>query len=409
MRAACHVLWSNRNRSRDAPTQRILQNFPMEGKPGRRESGSVASAASLLHRTTAAKGNGPHRCRCWYETDRLMLTSLSSGAMAPAMHTNRPDIHGPLQVAALYCFTRFDDCASLRAPLNQLCVQHGIRGTLLLAHEGINGTIAGTSDGIANVLEHIRTLPGCADLDVKLSTASAMPFHRMKVRIKREIVTMGQPDIDPLASVGTYVDAQDWNALISDPDTIVIDTRNDYEVAVGTFNGAINPNTITFRDFPDWFRRERAQLLGTGKPPKIAMFCTGGIRCEKSTAFLKQEGLEDVYHLKGGVLKYLETVPEAQSLWHGECFVFDQRVTVGHGLVEGTYSLCHACRVPLDADDCNSSLYEEGVSCPACHGQRTEAQRASYRERHRQETLATAQGRAHIGAERIPRTDGHSD
>lgn len=304
----------------------------------------------------------------------------------------------PLSVAALYRFARFEDCAGLRAPLQRLCHALGIRGTLLLAPEGINGTIAGAPEAIASVLEHIRALPDCADLDVKLSTAAVMPFHRMKVRIKREIVTMGEPGIDPRASVGTYVEPQAWNALISDPDTIVIDTRNDYEVAVGTFAGAIDPKTASFREFPEWFRSERERLLGAGRPPKVAMFCTGGIRCEKSTAFLKQEGIDEVYHLKGGILKYLETVPEAQSLWQGECFVFDQRVTIGHGLAQGTHTLCHACRRPLNAEGRTSPLYEEGVCCPACHGERTDEQRASARERHRQETLAAMQGRSHVGA-----------
>jgi UPF0176 protein len=313
-------------------------------------------------------------------------------------------------VAALYRFARFEDCAGLRDALERLCREQDIRGTLLIAAEGINGTIAGTREGIARVLEHIRTLPDCADLDVKLSSAAAMPFHRMKVRIKREIVTMGEPGIDPRASAGTYVEPEDWNALISDPDTIVIDTRNDYEVAVGTFAGAIDPKTPSFRDFPGWFRRERERLLGAagqnGAPPRVAMFCTGGIRCEKSTAFLKQEGVEEVYHLKGGILKYLETVPEEQSLWRGECFVFDQRVTIGHGLIEGTHTLCHACRRPVREEDRGSLLYEEGVSCPACHSERTDEQRASYRERHRQEMLAARQGRAHIGAVHAGRTDG---
>ncbi|MFT4057204.1 MAG: rhodanese-related sulfurtransferase, partial [Novosphingobium sp.] len=231
-----------------------------------------------------------------------------------------------LCVAALYCFTRFDDPSALKGPLEALCYEHGIRGTLLLAGEGINGTIAGTEAGIAAIVAHVRELPGCAGVDVKFSDAPHMPFHRMKVRLKREIVTMGQPNIDPLAIVGTYVEPQDWNALIADPDTIVIDTRNDYEVAVGTFAGAIDPHTKTFREFPEWFRSERERLLGQGKAAKVAMFCTGGIRCEKSTAFLKQEGVEDVFHLKGGILRYLETVPQEQSMWEGECFVFDQRV-----------------------------------------------------------------------------------
>ena len=324
------------------------------------------------------------------------------------MH-DTPHRDSPICVAALYRFTRFEDHPSLRAPLDDLCRGHGIRGTLLLAAEGINGTIAGSPDGIATVLTHIRTLPGCAELDVKLSSASAMPFHRMKVRLKREIVTMGEPGIDPAKSVGTYVEPHEWNALISDPDTLLIDTRNDYEVKAGTFVGAIDPKTTRFRDFPAWFRRERERLLGTGKPPKVAMFCTGGIRCEKSTAFLKQEGVEHVYHLEGGILKYLETVPEEESLWQGECFVFDQRVTIGHGLIEGSYGLCHACRRPVSADDRASPLYEEGVTCPACHAGRTPEQRASYRERHRQEALATARGQAHVGAAQIKRTLGDTN
>jgi UPF0176 protein len=304
----------------------------------------------------------------------------------------------PVTVAALYRFTRFADPASLRAPLEALCRAQRVRGTLLLAPEGINGTIAGSAAGVAAVVEHIRALPGCADLDVKLSTAQTMPFHRTKVRLKREIVTMGEPGIDPLAGAGTYVEPGDWNALITDPNTIVIDTRNDYEVAAGTFAGAIDPQTTSFRDFPAWFRRERERLLGTGKQPRVAMFCTGGIRCEKSTAFLKAEGVEDVHHLKGGILKYLESVPEDESLWQGECFVFDERVAVGHGLAPGTHSLCRACRRPLRPGNLAAPLYEEGVSCAACHGERTDDQRASYRERHRQEGLAAARGQAHVGA-----------
>jgi UPF0176 protein len=305
---------------------------------------------------------------------------------------------GPVSVAALYRFVRFDDCAALRGPLEKLCRRSEVRGTLLLAHEGMNGTIAGPADGVTAVLDHIRTLPDCADLDVKLSSADTMPFHRLKVRIKPEIVTMGQTGIDPLASAGTYVDPQDWNALIADPDTILIDTRNDYEVAIGTFEGAVNPKTASFRDFPAWFRGARDALLGAGKRPKVAMFCTGGIRCEKSTAFLRQEGVEQVFHLRGGILKYLEAIPEDESLWRGECFVFDQRVAIGHGLAAGTHALCHACRRPVSAQELASPLYEAGVSCAACHGERSDAQRASYRERHRQEQLAAAQGRAHVGA-----------
>ena len=310
----------------------------------------------------------------------------------------RSPVPHPVCIAALYHFARFDDPAALRAPLAALSRTQAIKGTLLLAREGINGTIAGTERAIIAVLDHIRSLPGCAGLQVKFSAAEAMPFHRMKVRIKAEIVTMGQPDIDPLCEVGHYVAPTDWNALISDPGTILIDTRNDYEVAIGTFAGAINPGTASFRDFPDWFRAQREALLGQAAAPKVAMFCTGGIRCEKSTAFLKSEGVEAVYHLHGGILKYLEDVPAEQSLWQGECFVFDERVSVGHGLVPGSYELCRACRRPLSAADRASPLYEEGASCPACDGERSEAQRAGYRERHRQELLAAGRGEAHVGA-----------
>ena len=273
-----------------------------------------------------------------------------------------------------------------------------MRGTLLLAREGINGTIAGSDESIDAVLAHVRTLPGCSNIEVKESRSNTMPFHRTKVRLKKEIVTMGQPDLDPLSGVGTYVDPQDWNALIADPDVIVIDTRNDYEVQIGTFEGAIDPETKSFGEFPDWFRAKRAEIEDTGRSPKIAMFCTGGIRCEKSTAFARSEGVKEVYHLKGGILNYLEHVPEQESLWRGECFVFDQRVTVAHGLAQGSYGLCHACRRPVSDADMASPLYEEGVSCPACHDERSDEQRAAYRERQRQETLAATRGMAHVGA-----------
>jgi UPF0176 protein len=304
----------------------------------------------------------------------------------------------PAVVAALYRFTRFDDCGSLSEPLDSVCRQQGVRGTLLLAPEGINGTIAGSKEAISAVLEHIRALPGCFGLDVKLSTAAAMPFHRMKVRVKREIVTMGEDGIDPSAGAGTYVEPGEWNALISDPNTILIDTRNDYEVSVGTFAGAINPRTVSFRDFPAWFRGAREALLGQGRQPKIAMFCTGGIRCEKSTAFVRSEGVDAVHHLKGGILNYLETVPETESLWRGECFVFDERVTVGHGLAPGSHELCRACRRPVSGEGRASPLFEAGASCAACHAERTEEDRESYRERHRQEALAAERGLSHVGA-----------
>ena len=260
----------------------------------------------------------------------------------------------PLRVAALYRFTRFEDPASLQAPLLAACEGAGVKGTLLLAREGINGTIAGPPEGLDAVLDAIRALPGCDALDVKFSAAHAMPFARMKVRVKREIVTMGEPAIDPALRVGHYVAPADWNALIADPETLVIDTRNDYEVAIGSFAGAVDPATPSFRDFPAWFRANRETLLAGRK--RVAMFCTGGIRCEKSTAFLRAEGVEEVYHLKGGILKYLEQVPEEQSLWRGECFVFDERVSLRHGLAPGTHRVCQPCGRPV----------ARGGACPHC-------------------------------------------
>lgn len=285
-----------------------------------------------------------------------------------------------LTVAALYHFTPFPDPQALKAPLAKCACSNGVRGTLLLAPEGINGTIAGTREGVDAVLAHIRALPGCADLDCKESGAETMPFGRMKVRLKREIVTMGQPDVNPKAAVGRYVAPGDWNALIRAPDVAVIDTRNDYEVEIGTFAGAVDPGTRSFRDFPDWWRANRDRFAGK----RIAMFCTGGIRCEKSTNFLLGEGVAEVFHLKGGILKYLEEVPEADSLWQGECFVFDKRVSLGHGLRPGPYGLCHACRRPLAPADRARPEYEEGVSCHRCTGEYSEADRARFRERQRQ-------------------------
>ena len=310
----------------------------------------------------------------------------------------------PIRVVALYRFTDFANCDAIKGPLALTCASNGVKGTLLLAREGINGTIAGTDEAIEQVLAAIRALPGCAEIEVKESRAAAMPFHRMKVRIKREIVTMGQPDVDPLTDAGHYVAPRDWNALIDQPDTIVIDTRNDYEVAIGSFTGAIDPRTRTFGEFPAWFRAHRDELMGSGRAPKVAMFCTGGIRCEKATAFLKAEGLDEVYHLKGGILSYLETVTPEESRWQGECFVFDERVSVGHGLQPGDHALCRACRMPVSPAQRASPLYVEGVRCPSCHADRTDEQRAGYAERHRQTLLAEARGEAHVGAVLADRT-----
>src|SRR5438445_1496760 len=259
----------------------------------------------------------------------------------------------PIRVAALYRFARLDAFDELPAPLAAFCCGRGIKGTLLLAHEGINGTVAGSGEAIAELIEYIEAIDGLAGLEVKYSGAAEMPFHRMKVRLKREIVTMGVEGIDPATSAGTYAVPADWNALISQPETIVIDTRNAYEVSIGTFKGAVDPATTSFREFPAWVEAHRAELEGR----KVAMFCTGGIRCEKATAYVKSLGFEDVFHLKGGILRYLEEVPAEQSLWQGECFVFDERVSVSHGLAEGDAELCRACRHPLMASDLASPKY----------------------------------------------------
>ncbi|UYV36874.1 rhodanese-related sulfurtransferase [Rhodobacteraceae bacterium D3-12] len=293
---------------------------------------------------------------------------------------------------ALYHFARFDDPAALRAPLQALCEDNGITGSLLLAREGINGTIAGRMPGLDVVLEHIKALPGCADLEWKDSPAREQPFRRMKVKLKKEIVTMGQPDVDPLARVGHYVEATEWNALIQSPDVAVIDTRNDYEVAIGTFQGAVDPETASFRDFPAWWEKNKDRFHNK----RIAMFCTGGIRCEKSTNYLIGQGVDEVYHLKGGILKYLEEVPQEDSTWDGECFVFDNRVSVGHGLKEGPHLLCHACRRPILPEDRSRPEYEDGVSCHHCAGETTEADKARFRERQKQIALSAARGESHM-------------
>jgi len=296
-------------------------------------------------------------------------------------------------IAALYHFTRLADPAALRAPLERACRAAGVKGTLLLAPEGINGTIAGSEAGVADVLAHLRALPGCERLEWKRSEAAEMPFARLKVRLKREIVTLGRPEVDPSARVGRYVEPADWNALIAREDVAVIDTRNAYEVALGTFRGAVDPGTERFGDFPAWWEANRDRFAGK----TIAMFCTGGIRCEKATSFLMDQGVDDVRHLHGGILAYLEKVPEAESRWDGACFVFDGRVSVEHGLREGPHVLCHACRMPLAPEDLAHPDYEPGVACHQCAAARDEADRARFRERQRQIALARARGEAHLG------------
>jgi UPF0176 protein len=295
-------------------------------------------------------------------------------------------------VAALYHFTRFEDPAAMRAPLQQKCEELGIIGSLLLAREGINGTIAGTAAGIESILAHLRSLPGCSDLEHKLSTSQDRPFPRMKVKLKKEIVTMGQPDVDPKTRVGHYVEPKDWNELIQSPDVVTIDTRNDYEVAIGTFEGAIDPFTKSFREFPQWWEENKERFHNK----RVAMFCTGGIRCEKSTNYLIGQGIDEVYHLKGGILKYLEEVPQEESTWNGECFVFDGRVSVGHGLKEGPHHLCYACRRPILPYDMDRPEYELGVSCHQCHGETSEWDKNRFREREKQIRLARERGEVHM-------------
>ncbi|AMX01722.1 oxygen-dependent tRNA uridine(34) hydroxylase TrhO [Microbulbifer thermotolerans] len=298
-------------------------------------------------------------------------------------------------VCALYKFVTLDDFESLRDPLLKVMLDRQVRGTLLLAREGINGTVAGSREGIDALLAHLKSDPRLADLDYKESYTDKPPFLRSKVKLKREIVTMGVEGIDPRRSVGTYVKPADWNALISDPEVLLIDTRNDYEYQVGTFKNAVNPKTDSFREFPQYVQEN----LDPDKHKKVAMFCTGGIRCEKSTAYLKEQGFKEVYHLQGGILKYLEEVPKEESLWEGECFVFDDRVTVNHDLQPGNYDQCHACRMPVTPEDKQSPLYEQGVSCPHCHDKVSEEKRARLREREKQIQLAKQRGEPHIGQE----------
>jgi len=298
-----------------------------------------------------------------------------------------------ITVCALYRFTRLDNFEALREPLQTLMNDHEIRGTLLLANEGINGTVAGTQSAISALLAWFDQDERLAGIEHKFSYEDEQPFYRSKVKLKKEIVTMGVEGIDPLKTVGTYVKPHDWNALISDPDVVLVDTRNDYEVGIGTFKGALDPKTKTFREFPAYVEEN----LDPVKNKKVAMFCTGGIRCEKSTAYLKEQGFDEVYHLEGGILKYLEEVPVENSMWEGECFVFDNRVTVDHNLDKGHYDLCHGCRMPILEEDKARSEYEQGVSCHHCLDSLSSEQIERFRQRELQLQLARARGEAHIG------------
>ena len=299
-----------------------------------------------------------------------------------------------LTVAALYHFTNLNNLLDKQSDLEIICKNNSILGTLLLATEGINGTIAGSTQGIQIVVDHIKNWEEISDLELKYSFSSHQNFNRLKIKIKDEIVTMGKGDINVKEESGTYVDPKDWNNLISQEDVIVIDTRNEYEVSMGQFEGAIDPKTDTFRQFPNW-----ADQLNRNSdtPKKVAMYCTGGIRCEKASSYMKTLGFDEVFHLKGGILKYLEVIPEEESLWSGECFVFDDRVSLVHGLEEGEYSLCYGCQDPVSPKDRNSDLYEAGVSCPSCYNTLSEQKKNNLREREKQFRLAQERGQFHLG------------
>lgn len=304
-----------------------------------------------------------------------------------------------LLVAAFYKFVELPDFRDLKPALLARCEALHIKGTILLAPEGINGTIAGASENLHALLAYLRSDARLTDLAHKESTATKPPFYRMKVRLKREIVTLGVPGIDPNKMAGTYVTPQAWNELIDDPNVVVVDVRNDYEVAIGSFKGALDPKTKSFSELPQWIRN---QTLLRDKP-KVAMFCTGGIRCEKSTAFMRAAGFDEVYHLQGGILKYLETIPESASRWQGECFVFDERVAVGHGLKPSRYELCRSCRNPIGEKEKASPHFVEGVSCPICYGQKSDLKKQGLLERHRQMRLAASRNQAHIGVRLEPK------
>ena len=314
---------------------------------------------------------------------------------------NSADQAPTVVVCALYKFVRLENFASLRQPLLSTMEENGIKGTLLLAAEGINGTVAGDRQGIDNLLLWLSQQLGLSNIVSKESYDVEMPFYRTKVKLKKEIVTMGVEGIDPNRVVGSYVKPKDWNALISDPDVLLVDTRNDYEIQIGSFKNAVNPNTDTFREFPQYVKDH----LDPQKHKKVAMFCTGGIRCEKSTAYLKEQGFDEVYHLEGGILKYLEEVPEEETLWQGDCFVFDNRVAVNHALEAGQYDQCHACRMPITEAEKDNQYYIKGVSCLHCHDKHSPEQLARFKEREKQVALAKQRGEIHIGSEAAERIE----
>ena len=300
-------------------------------------------------------------------------------------------------IAAFYKFVEWDNLKKKKSDLERLCLKNNIVGTILLANEGINGTIAGSEGSVLAVIEGLKNDPLLTDIEPKFSKAEGAVFKRMKVRLKKEIVSMGMESISPANLKGKTVQANDWNKLISNPETLVIDTRNKYECAIGTFKGSLDPKTKSFREFPEWSKNNLEAIMEKEGKTKVAMFCTGGIRCEKASSLLLKEGIEEVYQLEGGILKYLENISPDQSLWEGECFVFDERVSIQHGLVEGNFSMCHACRMPIDDDDLKSKKYVEGISCPHCYGTHSRERKERFAERQKQIKLAKGRNEKHLG------------
>ena len=300
-------------------------------------------------------------------------------------------------IASFYKFIDWSDFQEKKPVLEKICRQNNIVGTILLAPEGINGTISGSQEEILTTIEELKKDSRLSDLESKFAEALGETFKRMKVRLKKEIVSMGKENVNPGQITGTHVSEEEWNQIIQDPNTLIVDTRNEYEHAIGSFEGSVNPKTNSFRQFPKWVEKQLKPLMEKQNKKKVAMFCTGGIRCEKASSYLLQEGYEEVFQLQGGILKYLENIEPKNSLWEGECFVFDERVSIQHGLVEGNYSMCHACRMPIDDIDIKSKKYIEGISCPNCYDIHSDERKQRFTERQKQINLAKQRNEKHIG------------
>ena len=300
-------------------------------------------------------------------------------------------------VATLYKFFKVDDLVALQDQLYAICNKNNVMGTILIANEGVNGTISAKPREIEKTLISIQKDDRFSEIEIKYSSTNKQPFHKMRVRLKKEIVTIGLPEINPNKTVGTYVKPEEWNDIISDPDVILIDTRNKFEIKIGSFKNALDPRTTSFRDFPEWVKKFKQDKTNTNK--KIAMYCTGGIRCEKASSLMKEEGFNEVYHLQGGILKYLEQIEKEKSLWEGECFVFDDRVCLTENLEVGSYKMCFACRMPITEDELNDDRYEEGISCLYCYDKTTEEKKERFESRQKQIELSKLRGEKHIGGQ----------